>query len=229
MDTTTTPDIGSSARLTQRAARAAGGARLRTALLACAIVAFVYYVGVNVYVPARWPGYSVLSRVVSELSAIDAPTRTLWVRLLIPYTILMVAFGWGVYIAAGERRALRAAGVLLIANAVLGAFWPPMHLRGAERTLTDTLHIVWSFVWLVVMLLVMGLAASALARRFRVYTLATLAIFVVFGALTSLDGAKLAADLPTPWIGLWERINMGAGMLWTAVLAGALLWRPASR
>jgi hypothetical protein len=75
------------------------------------------------------------------------------------------------------------------------------------------------------MLTAMGLAAAALGRRFRVYTLATLATFVVFGVLTSLQAADLAAGLPTPYLGLWERINMGAGMLWIAVLASALLLR----
>jgi hypothetical protein len=107
----------------------------------------------------------------------------------------------------------------------MSAFWPPMHLRGAETTSTDTLHLVWTAAWLAVMLTVMVLAASALGRRFRIYTLATLATFVAFGVLTAIEAPRLAAGLPTPYIGLWERINMGAGMLWIAVLAVALLHR----
>ena len=47
----------------------------------------------------------------------------------------------------------------------------------------------------------------------------------VFGALTSIEAPQLAAGLPTPYLGLWERINMGAGMLWIAVLAATLLRR----
>jgi hypothetical protein len=90
-------------------------------------------------------------------------------------------------------------------------------------SLTDTLHIVWTAAWLAVMLTVMGLAAKVLGRWFRVYTLATLAGFVGFGILTSIEGAHLAAGLPTDYLGLWERINMGAGMLWILVLAATLL------
>ena len=197
---------------------------LRTALLICGVLSSVYYLAMNVYVPLQWEGYSFASRVISELSAVDAPTRPLWIWLSIPYTILVIAFGLGVWMSAGAKnRRLRAVGGLLVANAVVGAFWPPMHLRGAEPTLTDALHIAWSAAWLVVMLLAMGLAAAALGRRFRLYTLATLAAFLVFGTLTAIDGPKVAADLPTPWIGLWERINIGVGMLWLAVLAIALM------
>jgi hypothetical protein len=31
------------------------------------------------------------------------------------------------------------------------------------------------------------------------------------------------ANLPTPWIGVWERIHLVAWLLWIAVLAIALL------
>jgi hypothetical protein len=185
----------------------------------------VYYAGVSVYVPMQWEGYSPRTQVVSELSAIGAPTRALWVALLVPYTLMLVAFGLGIWRSAGESRALRTVGALLAANAVVGAFWPPMHMRGAEPTLTDTLHIAWAMAWLLVMLVVMTLGAASLGRRFRLYTLATLAVFVVFGTLTSIQGAALAANLPTPWIGLWERVNMAAGMLWLGVFAGVLLGR----
>jgi hypothetical protein len=200
---------------------------IRKTLLLCGVVSSLYYAGMTAFVTARAWGYSSLSQAVSELSAIDAPTRSLWVALGVPYTLLLIAFGWGVWLSAGRSRALRAVGALYVAEALIGAFWPPMHLRGAEPTLTDTLHIWWTAGWLAVMLTAMGLAAGVLGRRFRMYTLATLAVFVGFGVLTSIEGARLAADLPTPYLGLWERINMGAGMLWSAVLATTLLRRDA--
>jgi hypothetical protein len=52
---------------------------------------------------------------------------------------------------------------------------------------------------------------------------ATLALLVAFGALTGLDGPRIAANLPTPWVGVWERINIGAFLFWVVVLAVALL------
>jgi hypothetical protein len=45
----------------------------------------------------------------------------------------------------------------------------------------------------------------------------------VFGVLTSLQAGKMVADEPTPWMGLTERINIYATMLWVTVLAIGLL------
>jgi len=38
-----------------------------------------------------------------------------------------------------------------------------------------------------------------------------------------MDAPRIAANEPTPWIGLWERVNIGAFMLWIVVLAVDLL------
>jgi hypothetical protein len=45
----------------------------------------------------------------------------------------------------------------------------------------------------------------------------------VFGALAGMDIPRIGADLPTPWVGLWERINIYATMLWIGALAVSLL------
>jgi hypothetical protein len=76
------------------------------------------------------------------------------------------------------------------------------------------------------MLVIIGFGAAAFGRRFRLYSGATVAVFAVFGALTIPDGARIAANLPTPWVGVWERINIGASLLWLVVFAAALLRRP---
>jgi hypothetical protein len=41
--------------------------------------------------------------------------------------------------------------------------------------------------------------------------------------LTFIEAPGIAANLPTPWIGVWERINLGVFLLWVVVLAVALL------
>jgi uncharacterized membrane protein len=73
------------------------------------------------------------------------------------------------------------------------------------------------------MLLAMGFAATLLGKRFRYYSYATIAILIVFGVLTSLQAGKMVADEPTPLMGLTERINIYATMLWVTVLAIGLL------
>ena len=83
---------------------------LRRWLLVCGILSSLLYVAMNVFVAMQWEGYSSASQTVSELSAIGAPTRSLWVLAAAFYTVLVTAFGWGVWKSAGRIRALRIVG-----------------------------------------------------------------------------------------------------------------------
>jgi hypothetical protein len=202
---------------------------VREVLLVCGILSSLLYVAMNVFVPMLFEGYSLASQTVSELSAIGAPTRPLWVGLGTVYSLLVAAFGWGVWKSAGRNRPLRLVGGLMVADGVISLYWPPMHLRGGEVTLTDTLHIVWAMVTVLLMMLAIGFGAAAFGKRFCLYSIATMVILVVFGALTGRDGPRIAANLPTPWVGVWERISIAAFMLWVVVVAIALLRSPVER
>jgi len=200
---------------------------LVSVLLICGVLASVLYVAMNVFIPLQWQGYSFASQVISELSAIDAPTRWLWVPLGIAYGLLMVAFGWGVWVSGRGNRPLRIAGALIFIYSIIGLAWPPMHQRevvaAGGATLTDTLHIVWSAAWVAFMLASLAFGAAGFGKRFRRYSIATLATLVVFGMLTFVDAPKLSTNLPTPLIGVWERIQIGVVIVWDVVLALALL------
>lgn len=105
----------------------------------------------------------------------------------------------------------------------------PIHPRGVEGTLADTMHAILTGVGVLFILLAIGFGATAFGKRFRLYSVATILILVAFGALAGLDGPRLAANLPTPWMGVWERINIFAYMLWVVVLAITLLRSPVER
>jgi Protein of unknown function (DUF998) len=202
---------------------------LQNVFLLCGIFSSLLYVAMNVIVAMRYEGYSSFSQTVSELSAVEAPTRSLWVILGIVYTALVAVFGWGVYKSVPGNRPLRVAGILLLADGVIGFFWPPMHQRevlaAGGGTLTDTMHIVFSIVTVLLMMLAIGFGAAAFGRRFRVYSIATLILLFVCGALTAIRSPQLEANLPTPWMGVWERISIGVFLLWVIVLAFVLLRR----
>jgi hypothetical protein len=198
-------------------------ATLTKFLLASGILSSLLYVAMNIVGALRFEGYSSVSQTVSELSAIGAPSRPLWVPLAIAYGVLLIAFGLGVWASAGEKRALRVVGGVLIAYAAIGFAWPPMHLRGEGTSLTDTMHIAFTAVAVPLMLVIMGVGAGAFGKRFRIYSIVSLVILLGFGALTGLYGPRIPKDLPTPWVGVWERISIAAFMVWVIVLAIALL------
>lgn len=208
-----------------------GGGTAKRFLLYCGILSSVWYTLMNIIVPVYFPGYKVVSQVISELSAVDAPSRTLWTLLGVPYTLLIIAFGLGVWQVAGTNHRLRIAGSLLVAYGALGVLWPfaPMHLRetlaAGAGNWSDTMHIALGVVTQILYFLTLGFAAAALGRPFRLYSIITFATLLVFGVLTFLEAPGIAANRPTPLIGLWERINIAVFLLWIVVLAFLLLRR----
>jgi len=175
----------------------------------------------------QWNDYSSASQTVSELSAIDAPTRILWMPLGIAYTLLMAAFGLGIQKSADGNRPLKIVGTIIIIYGLIGIFWPPMHQReilaANGQTLTDTLHIVWTVVTVLLMLLAIGFGTIAFGKWFRIYSIITILILLLFGILTAVDAPRVQANLPTPMAGIWERINIGVFLLWVSVLSLVLL------
>src|SRR5688572_4254966 len=201
---------------------------LRKTLLICGIASSLLYVAMNVFVAMQWETYSSASQTVSELSAIGAPTRSLWASLAAFYTVLVTAFGWGVWQSACGNRAVRNVGRLVIMYGALGLVWPlaPMHLRetlaAGGGTFSDTLHLALGAATVLLMLAAMSIGAAAFGKRFRLYSVGSLAILMLFAVLTFMDAPGISQNLPTPWIGVWERINIGVFLLWVVVLAFAL-------
>ena len=211
---------------TTQMAPQAGRRRWRQVLLICGILSSLLYVATILLAPIRWLGYSSISQMVSELIAIDAPTRSLVVPLFISYSVLVYAFGWGIWASARGKRALHFTAGGLVGKELLGLVVTllfPLHLRGVEGTLSDTMHGILTGVGNLFMLLAIGSAATAFGKRFRLYSIATILLLVVGGVLSFLDIPRVAANLPTPWMGVTERINIFAYMLWVVVLAIDLL------
>ena len=200
---------------------------LQRFLLFCGIASSLLYVAINIITPFYFPGYDIASQTVSELSAIDAPSRPLWVGLCSFYSVFVIAFGCGIWIAGHDNRRLRTAAILLLLYGISGFFWPPMHLReviaAGGGTLTDTMHIAFAIGTILLMILIIGFAATALGRSFRDFSILTIVIFIVFGSLTGKESPGISSGQPTPWIGVWERINIGMFMIWMMVFAVVLL------
>ena len=73
------------------------------------------------------------------------------------------------------------------------------------------------------MLLAIGFGTIAFGKWFRIYSIITILILLLFGILTAVDAPRVQANLPTPMAGIWERINIGVFLLWVSVLSLVLL------
>lgn len=63
------------------------------------------------------------------------------------------------------------------------------------------------------MTMAMGFGAAAFSRRFLIYSIVTILMLFVFAVLTSVDAPDVQANLPTPWLGIVERIMIGVFLL----------------
>lgn len=214
----------------------------RKILLGCGVASSVLYVATDILAARilaarRFPGYRYTEYSISEEIAVAAPTRRLWVAMSIPSSLLVVALGAGVWVsAAAEGRKPRAAGVTGAAlvgyaasSLASGFLFPLLTPRGMpapepQGTQRARQHMLATMVINLFFLLAMGFGATLRGKRFRSYTYGTMATLLVFGAMSGLYIPRLAADRPTPGLGIVERVTVYASMLWLAALPPAL-WR----
>jgi hypothetical protein len=123
----------------------------------------------------------------------------------------------------------------MLAYGSLGLLWPfaPMHPRhvlaaGGDKP-SDTMHLAMGGVTVLLMFLAITVGASAFGKRLRRYSVSSIVALLAFGASTFWEAPGVQANLPTPWIGLWERINISVFLLSVAVLATVLLRAGAGR
>jgi hypothetical protein len=202
----------------------------KSLLLLGGAASFLLYLAMDTVAALRYDGYSYIDQTISELSAVDAPTRPMWIPLGIVYGLLMLAFSAGLWMAAGQRRSVRALAVIASVITLLALVaWPfaPMHQRevlaAGGDTFSDTLHIILGAVdtTLYVSAIVIGICAWR--GGFRKYSIATLLVVLVAGAWSGLQSPKIDDNGSTPWLGIAERVALFGSMLWMGVLGLVVL------
>lgn len=207
------------------------GLKVSQALLACGILYALLYPIVNDVIAATmYAGYSRTSQAVSELSAVDAPPRGFLTVLSPLFVLLLIAFGVGIRRSALGKRSTRVAGALVVAHGVLSVLWvvAPMSDRdviaAGGATSADTMHLVLAAGTGLFVAAYVATFAIGFGWLFRLYSVLTLAVALVFGRL-SAQVEQIEAGDPTPYMGLLERIGLGAWLLWLAVAGVAILRR----
>lgn len=220
-----------------RAGGLSGGTtgQLRKALLSCGILSSLLWpVTAEVLAASFYPGYDSFSQTISELTSVGAPTRTALTVEGFLYEALVVAFGIGVWRSAGQKKSaavnkpLRVTGALLVGYGAVGPLWLPFPMTARQNitggpSFTDTMHLVLGGADALLYVAILAFGAAALGKGFRVYSILTLAVVLVFGAWTNSFVPAVGAGEPTPWLGVIERIMIGSFLLWVVVLAVKLL------
>lgn len=201
--------------------------KLKTILIICGIISSLMYVITDIIASVAWSDYHYTSQTVSELIGIDAPTRPYVAMAFVVYALLIYIFGAGVWLSANGKRAVRVAAVLIITKEILGlagTLFFPIHLRGVEGNYSDMMHGVVTAVGVFLCMFPAMIAGAVTFKgTFRIYSIVTMVMFIVFGVLAGLDQPNYVSNLPTPFMGIFERINIYGYMLWIIVLSRILL------
>lgn len=186
-------------------------------LLACGVLAALLFVGADLVAGAQWKGYNFISKSISELSAIGAPTRAYAAPLFMTQSLVLVAFGLGVWGQAGHSTPLRVIASLLVANGIVGltatAFFP---MQAGIRPSPASVGVILGAAGVIFLVVAIGFGAAAFTNWFRVYSIATLLVFAVL----TIVGVAAQSE---PRIGLQERVMSYGMLLWVGLLALVLL------
>lgn len=200
---------------------------VRKVLLICGILSSLLYAGIDVLAGTLYAGYSFTSQGFSELLSPGSPVRQLALELGIVYGVLLLAFALGVWMSAGRNRAMRITALMVFAQAIDGLVTPtyfPAPMRGAAGAESaGMIHVVLTAVGVLTILLAIVFGAAAYRNWFRFYSVGTLLIILAFGIIGFSYVPAISANLPTPWLGATERVNIYGWMLWVVVLAIVLL------
>jgi Protein of unknown function (DUF998) len=199
--------------------------RVRKTLLGCGILSSVLYFASDAVMSLSYEGYSYLHQTVSELNAIGAPTRGLSIVFGLAGYVLLICFGVGIWMSAAGNRKLRVVGVALAVMGLTGLWGVPFASMQARGTEQEALHLISGMVGVLLLVTAIGFAAAAFGGPFRLYSIATIVVMIVFAGWTGRQAYAIEAGMPTPWVGFIERISFYSWHLWFIVLALILLRR----
>ena len=193
-------------------------------LMLCGILSPLAYVIADVGGGLQWPGYSFVDYSISEVAALDAPSRPFAVKVFALHGVLLLLFVAGVLGGAYSRAAKRAA-IFLGAIGILGAIssFFPIQQRGVPLARNEQAHMLLTVASVIGIVGAMITGGGAGSRRFRVFSNVTIVVTLAFGAMAGSYAPQIPVDAPTPWLGVIERLSVYAYLLWMAAFANMLL------
>ena len=194
------------------------------------IVSFLSYTAAVIFAPTAYPGYQWLGQAVSDLSAANAPSRTLWNQLASLYDLcglvsLMMAC---VFVQGRLNRTLRAGIYTFTAMqwiSAAGYAMFPLTESGYAGTFQDVMHMG---VTALVVLLSIASLVMVMVGGYRRGAYRSLAVWATVALGMMFVGSVGLSLAPKGYFGLMERFSVFAAVGFTAVL-GVYLMRGFSK
>lgn len=189
----------------------------------CGIIAPVSYTIVVIVLGFLWSGYNHVTQAISELGGPGAPNAIIMNAAGFALTgILIIAFALGLHLGINEESGSKT-GPALLAVYGLGmlavGFFPWDQTNPAS--FTTIMHSVlgwthWIAITLALLVIARRFKNSTQWKSYRVYSLSTglvTAVLILIYAFIGVEG----------YMGVLQRIIVGAQMLWIEVVAIKLL------
>ncbi len=192
----------------------------KNSLLICGILSPLLFIFTDIIAGILWNGYSFISQSISELSAINSPTRSLVVPLNIIKDILMLIFGWSLYKTPYKNYFLKILALFLIGYSTLGLLvvFFPMHV-GQSASLTNIILIALSMISF---LLAIFFGAVAFKNWFRLFSIGILLYFIILAFIGLFIAPNISIGSVST-VGIQERNMLYLCLLWVLFLTIVLI------
>ena len=184
------------------------------------IVSFLSYTAAVVFAPLAYPGYNWLAQAVSDLSAANAPSLSLWNQLSAFYNVCEVVCVTVVCIGIqGQKTKLLRTGIYLFAVmewiSAVGYRMFPLSSSGYAGAFQDVMHMVITalVVLLSIVALTMIIVAGAKSKNCRSY-----GVCAAVALAMMLVGAMGMKIVPADYFGVVERFSVFAATGFNAAL-----------
>ena len=184
------------------------------------VVSLLSYTAAVVFSPLAYPGYNFMAQAVSDLSAANAPSLSLWNRLSAFYNVCEVVCATVVCVGIqGQKTKLLRTGIYLFAImewiSAVGYRMFPLSDSGYAGEFQDVMHMVVTalVVLLSIVSLIVIIVAGAKDKRCRSY-----GICAAVALAMMLVGAMGMKIVPAEYFGIVERFSVFAATGFNAAL-----------
>ena len=184
------------------------------------VVSLLSYTAAVVFSPLAYPDYNFMAQAVSDLSAVNAPSLSLWNRLSAFYNVCEVVCATVVCVGIqGQKTKLLRTGIYLFAVmewiSAVGYRMFPLSNSGYAGEFQDVMHMVVTalVVLLSIVSLIVIIVAGAKDKRCRSY-----GICAAVALAMMLVGAMGMKIVPAEYFGIVERFSVFAATGFNAAL-----------